>query len=157
MNDQPITTWIDPWFDSKGIGGAVRRGLESWGARTGGVRLGRLEYTDDRTAAHLAVEVADFVFPWLAEAGVSGDGVMISDARILFSSHFFELSKCEDHSACETQAQIVAAHELGHAWGGGQGHTTRTDSIMNLRVPDEMPLSPTQTDLNTMRTAYGCR
>jgi hypothetical protein len=156
MNDQPVKTWIDPWFDSEGIGNAVRRGLESWGAGTGG-RLGHLEYTNDRTESHLTVAPGDFVFPWLAEVHQNGDGVLISDATIYFSTYFFELSKCVAGNSCETLAQKVAAHELGHAWGGGEGHTMRTESIMQLTTEDRIPFYPTQTDLNTMRTAYECR
>ena len=154
MNNQPIKTWIDNQLDSNGIGAAVRSGLESWDVAAGG-RLGRLEYTSDRTASTLDVFFSNSVpsdaiaFFEYVQAGSS-----IAVGNIMFSTDFF--SYCRRGSDCRRMAQTVAAHEMGHALAV-RGHAARTDSIMQNVSSDRLPTAPTQTDVNTVRTAYGCR
>ncbi|MFN3690009.1 MAG: matrixin family metalloprotease [Fimbriimonadales bacterium] len=47
----------------------------------------------------------------------------------------------------------VAAHEFGHAIGIG-GHSTNPDEMMYPNFVSNVPLKVTQSDLNTVKTAY---
>jgi hypothetical protein len=82
---------------------------------------------------------------------------------IEFAFEWFLRNNCAAGGLCQRWSQITAAHEFGHVLAfsgpygvGGVGHTGRTDSIMQNRSADALPLAPTSTDINTLLTAYGC-
>jgi hypothetical protein len=143
------------------IDAAVRTGLESWSTMTD-ARVGAIQYTSSQPDADITVKFAaagDVPLGFAGDEHSSLTGGRLSFAQIRYANNFFT-DLCRDQAACNSLAQRVAAHEMGHALAFssfgvyGDGHTLRMDSLMSGDFT--LFTAPQPVDINTMLTAYGC-
>lgn len=146
----PLTVYrkdLSGWSSQDTI--AFNAGLNAW-RTTSGNQVDFTIATSD-VGANIVVEFLDRAF--VKDNAVGLTTISYVGSRILECTVQIANRNSSGSPRNQTELNKIMLHEIGHALGIG-GHSSVNTDIMYAFVAPSSPTTPTQSDWNTLRTAY---